>query len=393
MKIRLYTSSDKQFWDDYVMGHPQSTHCHLSGWKGVIENTYGHQTYYLIAEYSSSNPNNSIDPSYPINPSHSIDSKNSIKPYALCPIQDSGRIVGILPLVHIKSLIFGNQLVSMPFLNYGGVLADGEEAGKLLLSEAIRLGQRLKVNKIELRHINPLAWPDCNNSKILTNNLAYQTYAGKVRMLLELPGCGEELFKSFKPKLRSQIRRPQKEGMKAVIGGQELLDSFYDVFSINMRDLGSPVHSKQFFKQICQQFGQMARIGIINYKGMSVAAGIICCIKDTIEIPWASSLKNYNQFSPNMLLYWSFLEYSCQNGNKYFDFGRSTPEGGTYKFKEQWGAKPTSLHWQFILLNGQRIDTHDSEKSKFEKFIHYWQKLPVSFTKIAGPRIRKHIGL
>ncbi len=365
MQVRLCNESDKHSWDTYVISHPDATHCHFIGWKDVIERAYGHKTYYFVAERSSNDPAS----------------------------RTSERFVGILPLVHIRSLIFGNQLVSMPFLNYGGILADGEGATELLLSAAIGLGERLKVNKIEFRHIRPLLWPDCRDPKNSADVLPCQTYAGKVRMLLELPACTEELFKSFKPKLRSQIRRPQKEGMKAVIGGRELLDSFYDVLSVNMRDLGSPVHSKEFFKQICRQFGGMIRIGIVSYEGMSVAAGIICRTKDTVEIPWASSLKKYNHFSPNMLLYWSFLEYGCNNDNKYFDFGRSTPDGGTYKFKEQWGAKPTPLHWQFVLLDGKRIEPYDSEKFKFGKLIQYWQKLPVSFTKMAGPRIRKQIGL
>ena len=115
--------------------------------------------------------------------------------------------------------------------------------------------------------------------------------------------------------------------------------------------------------------------------------------KDTLENPWASALKEYSRLSPNMLLYWSMLEYACDNGFSYFDFGRSSPDEGTYKFKEQWGSKPTPLHWYYISLNNQPIDEETSEKAKFEKAIRYWQKLPVPVTEIVGPMIRKHIGL
>ena len=115
--------------------------------------------------------------------------------------------------------------------------------------------------------------------------------------------------------------------------------------------------------------------------------------RDTLENPWASSLREYSRLSPNMLLYWTMLEYACDNGYSYFDFGRSSPDEGTYKFKKQWGAEPIPLHWHYILLNGQPIIEETSEKSKFEKAIHFWKKLPVRVTKIIGPMIRKNIGL
>jgi FemAB-related protein (PEP-CTERM system-associated) len=212
-------------------------------------------------------------------------------------------------------------------------------------------------------------------------------------MLLELPRSKEELLKSFKAKLRSQISRPQKEGMTTIIGKAELIDSFYKVFSINMRDLGSPVHSKKLLKEICDILNYNVRIGIVNYENTPVAAGLIFCFRDTVEIPWASSLKQYNKLSPNMLLYWSLMEYACDNGFTYFDFGRSTPEEGTYKFKEQWGAKPWPLYWQNIVFNGHPVSQNDLKKSDFGRASHYWKKLPVPISNMIGPLIRKHISL
>ena len=174
---------------------------------------------------------------------------------------------------------------------------------------------------------------------------------------------------------------------------KELLDDFYEIYSVNMRDLGSPVHSKQFFKILCDSFDRSLKIGVVYYKSIPVAAGIISLFRDFVEIPWASSLRKYNRLSPNMLLYWSFIEYCSNNGFKYFDFGRSSPDEGAYKFKKQWGAKPQVLNWHYLLFNDQKINEDYSEKSKFDKAIQYWQKLPMPVTKIIGPMIRKHIGL
>ncbi len=171
------------------------------------------------------------------------------------------------------------------------------------------------------------------------------------------------------------------------------MDDFYEVFLTNMRDLGSPVHSKKMLLNVLAEFPETAIIVIVYKKNQPLAASMVVGFKDTLENPWASALKEYCRLSPNMLLYWSMLEYACDNGYTCFDFGLSSPDEGTYKFKQQWGAKPTTLHWHYLILNGQPIDEETSEKTKFQKAIQYWQKLPVPITGVVGPMIRKHIGL
>jgi FemAB-related protein (PEP-CTERM system-associated) len=212
-------------------------------------------------------------------------------------------------------------------------------------------------------------------------------------MVLTFSGSSDDLLTSYKAKLRSQIFRPQKEGMTAAVEGGELINPFYEVFSINMRDLGSPVHSKKLFQQMFLEFPENVRIGVVHHQNEPVAAGLIFCFRDTVEIPWASSLKGYNKFSPNMFLYWSLIKYACDKGFKYFDFGRSTPDEGTYKFKEQWGAKPFPLYWYQITLNGEGVSNGQLEKAKYESAIRYWKKLPVNISNIIGPFIRKSIDL
>jgi len=391
IKINKITQAETDAWDTYVNTHPKATLYHLSFWKNIIEKTYSHKTYYLMAVNSNS-PN-------------ATDNKQQTTHTAY-------RTVGILPLIHLKHFIFGNSLISVPFFDMGGILADDKETEKALLSEAVKLGKKQKAETIELRHPQPLTWL-ANNSQLTAKiskkesgidfepsamsdqlpSISCATRSHKVRMLLILPENSEALMKSFKSKLRSQVKKPIKEGLRSKVGGLELLDDFYKVFSINMRDLGSPLHSKKLIKHVLEGFSQKARI-VLVYKGSEpLACSIIVGFNDTLENPWASALRQYSRFSPNMLLYWTMLEYACNNGYKYFDFGRSTPGEGTYKFKKQWGAKPEPLHWHFISLNGQPITEDTSEKSKFDKAIQYWQKLPVPVTKFFGPMIRKHIGL
>lgn len=376
IEIKTLHATDINAWDTYVSSHPDATLYHLAGWKDVIEKTYGHKTYYLMALRPTPR---AVSPSSEIQPTTHNEQLAPAKP------------VGILPLVHLKHFLFGNSLISVPFLDYGGILADDQEVENALLEEAIKIGKKVGIDFIELRNIELLQ--SLNPESYGESNLNLEIRTHKVRMILELPGSSDELMKSFKSKLKSQIRRPLKEGLTAAIGGVDLLDDFYKVFSINMRDLGSPVHSKKLIQNVLEVFFAKARIVVIYKDKLPVACSIIIGFRDTLENPWASSLREFSRLAPNMLLYWTMLGYACDNGFNKFDFGRSTPDEGTYKFKEQWGARPESLHWQYISVNGRPIDAATNDKSNFDNAVHYWKKLPVVVTNFVGPLIRQHIGL
>jgi hypothetical protein len=184
-----------------------------------------------------------------------------------------------------------------------------------------------------------------------------------------------------------------KAGLQSSIGGQELLEDFYKVFCVNMRDLGSPVHTKKMMYNVIEQFPETARIIIIYQGDNPLACSVVVGYKNILENPWASALRKYGRLSANMLLYWTMLEYGCDNGYTCFDFGRSTPGEGTYRFKEQWGANSAPLNWHYLSSDGKALDGQASEKFLFQKVAQLWSKLPVFVTRIIGPGIRKYIGL
>lgn len=361
----------------------------LSTWLQIINNAYGHQTYYLRATREGAQ----------IKIEKTSGANDHAKGYG--GNSDRDKIAGGVSLTNLKSFVFGNDLISMPFLDWGGIWADEPDVEKSLLKEALSLAQRLKARSIQIRQTTPLlSLPEFDGIKpnpIDAGWLSAMGYAvhkrvDKARMLLDLPDSSETLMGRFKSKLRTQIRKPSKEGLVSKIGGLELLDDFYKVFSINMRDLGSPVHSKRLLRCVLEGFQESSNICMVYYKERPLACGIIIGFRDVLYNPWASSLRKYGRLSPNMLLYWTMLQYACDSGYKYFDFGRSSIEENTYKFKEQWGARPQVLHWYYINQNNMPREMN-SEKSKFSLAIRIWQKLPVSLTQILGPPIRKHIGL
>jgi len=364
---------DRELWDDYVRQHPGASLFHLFGWRDVVHKTYRHATYYLML----------------------IAHHDALEGRAVSAARSRAKVVGILPLVHLKHIVFGNCLVSLPFVDSGGILANCREAEASLFTEVVRLGRKVGASRIELRQEQELASDERNPAGVwaLDSPLKVATRSDKVRMLLNLPESSELLRESFKSKLRSQINKPLKEGCTCRIGGLELLQDFYHVFLVNMRDLGSPVHSVDLMRRVLGEFPESSRIFVVYKSGEPVASALVIGFGKVLRNPWASSLRKYASLSPNMLLYLRMLEYACDNGYRIFNFGRSTKGEGTYKFKEQWGAIGAPLYWHYLSLDGKEPDPESVGKGKFETATRYWQKLPLIVTRVIGPSIRKHISL
>lgn len=289
-RIRPTELSDSLKWDSYVLARDDAGPYHLYAWKQAVEKAYGHRSLYLMAEDEEQN------------------AKGGIAPF---PDQ--------APLIN-------GDLVSHPFCDYGGALAIDAEVLDTLHRSAWDYAHDHHAC-LELR----LKEPEIS----LTNRYCMGSQSHKARMLLDLPSSSEELWGSFKSKLRSQIKRPQKDGLEFALGASELVNDFYSVFSVNMHGLGSPVHSRELIDAVVRSYGQRAHVGIVRSDSKPVAGGVILEINDLVAIPWASALAEYSGSSPDMLLYWGFLAYASDHGFKRFDFGRSTPGEGTYRFKEQ----------------------------------------------------------
>jgi FemAB-related protein (PEP-CTERM system-associated) len=234
------------------------------------------------------------------------------------------------------------------------------------------------VGHIELRHRSEptLDWPSRNE---------------KVAMVLDLPDTEEALWRGLGSKLRSQIRRPQKEGASVRTGSAELLTDFYVVFARNMRDLGTPVYPKHFFEALLRAFPSEAKLHVVYLNDAPVAAGFVLAHRSTLEIPWASSLRRANRAGVNMLLYWSALRDAVARGFCYFDFGRSTKESGTQRFKSQWGARTQQLLWHYWLPAGKPLPGLTPSNPRYRTAIALWRRLPVSVANVLGPHIVRHL--
>lgn len=301
------------------------------------------------------------------------------RPYFLWVEQDE-RIVGVLPLMHISGPIFGSFLVSQPYIDTGGVLADSPVVATQLIGRAAELADSLNVKHLELRHEHRVEHESMNSVN-----------TEKVHMRLELPASADELWTGLKSKLRNKVRKPlNDESLSVQFGHLDHLNLFYSVFCRNMRDLGTPPFSKRLFSEMLTQFDDSAEICSVMQNGQTIASGFLLHGPEVTLIPSASSLREFNHTACNMLMYWHCLKRSVERGQKAFDFGRSSHDSGTYRFKKQWGAEEYPAVWQYYSRKGNISDARPNN-GKFDKVIAAWQKLPVWLTKIIGPEIVRGI--
>ena len=280
----------------------------------------------------------------------------------------------------MKSRLFGKFLVSLPYLNSSGIVADSPDAETALVDRAVEFADELDVRYLELRHERPVQ-----------HDKLQLAVTDKVHMRLQLPATSDELWDSLKSKLRSQIRKPLKNDSLTVHWGRhELLGEFYSIFCRNMRDLGTPPFSRKLFAAMLDEFPREAELCCVRLDGKTIASGLLVHGPGVTEVPSASSLREFNSTSANMLLYWNLLSRAIDRGQGVFDFGRSSKDSGTWRFKAQWGATESPAVWQHYVREGAATDMRPNS-GKFDLMIRTWQKLPVWLTKIAGPSIVRGI--
>ncbi len=334
--VTLAQPDDARRWDAYVQAHPSRTIAHLWQWREILGKSFKLEPFYFVAE-------------------------------------DNGKLVGVLPACFMKSAFFGRFLISMPWLDYGGPLAESDEIARQLVDAAEAKARELTCRFIELRAV--------------AHRLANQIEKTDKRQFhLNLSGGEEAVWKSFDAKARNQVRKAEKSGLTCRFGGKELLDEFYSVFAYNMRDLGTPVWPRSLFEEIFEKFGSDAEIIEVRLGEKTLGAGLILYSGSYAGIPSASSYRQYRDLCPNNLMYWEAIKHVIARGATVFDFGRSTEGAGTYNFKKQMTA-PVEQVWQYRLLTIDALPEMNPNNPKFRTAIAVWRKLPLWIANRLGPKI------
>lgn len=338
MNILSLTSALESAWNAYVSAHPDATVFHLSGWRQVIERATGHRAHYLMA-------------------------------------MDDGRVVGIYPLFILSTRLFGTMGVSLPFVGYGGIASDGPEAERALAGEAETLARAAGCDSIELRQRYPLKgdWPTTDR---------------KVVTVISTLGGADQVFARLHPNVRNKIRKAEKNGV-SVQQGTEYLPEFYDIYSRNLRDLGTPVITRRFFEAAVEAFPRQIRVYRAIRNGKTIAAKVVAMDPNTCYFTWSASLREELCHAPVHAMNWKAIEDACQAGCKRIDLGRSTAESSHHEFKKYWGGESRTLPWAYQLLGRSDIPGLNKENSSFSLAIALWKRLPLGLSRVLGPPIAR----
>jgi FemAB-related protein (PEP-CTERM system-associated) len=331
--------------DEYLWSKPEASPYQHMQWLIAVKNAYGFNYSFLLAKREN-------------------------------------RIVGTLPVCLFKGLGGKKTFCSLPFCDVGGVVADNDEVRDALVQDALKIVEQQRATSLEIRQ------------RITGREVDASVSEQKVSMLLDLPDSADSLLQGFKAKLRSQIRKAEKNRLTFdSANDKKSIEDFYYVFTRNMHNLGSPTHSKRWFYAVRESYGKNLLVGRVWLKDKIVGSGILLFSGSNVAIPWASTLRDYNPLAPNMLLYWNLLRLSCERGCKQFDFGRSTYGESTFKFKQQWGARPVLLEWRILDKQGT-LTEKSSSKSRIRGMVETaWKILPLPIANTIGPHLRRHISL
>ena len=332
-------------WDAFCAARPDAAVGHASAWAAVFREAYGLAPLYLEARDSA------------------------------------GGLGGVLPLVRFRTLRGRRELVSLPFLDVAGIVAGDPSAEDALLAAALDLARQHRVHAVELRQTAPPCGAPAHAA------------ADRVDLALPLAATEEVQWQSLPAKVRNQTRKAQSEGLRIASGPSESLRrAFYEVFRVNMRDLGSPVHGERFFAAAAAGFGSRLRFIVATLDDRPVGGLVAIHFGSTVSVPWASTLRSERSRCPNNLIYWEALRWAIAEGAARFDFGRSPRDSGTYRFKRGWGAEERPLACTRLAPDGAPLaSSRAGESAVLKRLSRLWTAIPVPVSGLFGPRVRRFL--
>lgn len=341
MIVREIQAGEEISWDTYVRNCAYSTPQHLFAWKNVMEAAFKSKTYYIVAE-------------------------------------ENGAIQGVLPLIHVRSLLAGNYLTSLP----GGICTDKAEAAHLLYEYARGLVDADKAKYLILRD-GRIKW---DFPSVVTNE-------EHVTFLIEIPSDINRTKPLMKKRTRQVINQTGNHGM-STLTGIENLDKYYPVYQRAMRELGTPTLGVDFFNKMAAQFNGELELITILYHGEMIGGGFIHPIHETVHCLWSGLLHEHYKVHPSYLLLWSAINYAHENGYGFVDIGRCRKNSGGYVFKKSFGGREQQLFQQIYLNGSGRAPNVGAERKadyKYQIFVSIWRLLPLRLTELLGPVLRKQM--
>ena len=341
IRCRPYEARDAALWDDFVRADPAGTFFHLSAWRCVIERAFGHRPHYLLAERD-------------------------------------GEIAGVLPLVEVRTRLFGHTLISNPFCVYGGPLARDGETAAALAAEAASLRAKTGARAVEFRYRDEpgtdwTAGPDL-----------YVTFRK------EIAATDEANLAAIPRKQRAMVRKAIANGLQSRITRDA--NALHRIYAESVRNLGTPVFARRYFRLLLEAFGEDCDILVVEDGGQDIAAVMNFYFRDEVLPYYGGGTSAARGRAGNDFLYWEVIRHASVRGLRRFDFGRSKRGTGAFAFKKNWGFAPTPLHYRFSLAPGAAIPEINPHNPKYRLFIAGWKRLPLPLANLLGPMIVRGVG-
>ncbi|TCO83179.1 FemAB-related protein (PEP-CTERM system-associated) [Plasticicumulans lactativorans] len=339
--IRQLTPDDHARWDAFVVACPEATFFHRAGWQTVLERAFGHPTYFLYAERE-------------------------------------GVIVGVLPLGRVKSRLFGDALISLPFCVYGGVAATDPLVRRPLIEAACALARELGVDHLELRNRSRQCpeWP-CKDALYVTFRRAIAADA-------------DANLKAIPRKQRAMVRKGIDAGLVGELDRD--VERLFDAYSESVRNLGTPVFPKRYFGILKDVFGDDCEVLTVTRDGATVASVMSFYFRDEVLPYYGGGKASARDVKGNDFMYWDLLRRAGERGCRVFDYGRSKVGTGSFSFKKNWGFEPEPLYYEFYLVRATHLPDVNPLNPKYRLFIAAWQKLPLWLSRRLGPLIARSLG-
>lgn len=338
--VRAFDESDQPAWDNFVLNHSQGSPFHLIAWKDSIQQTFGYRPLYLLATIGD-------------------------------------HVAAVLPLFLVNTFT-GKRLISSPFAVYGGILAESGEARAALLSRAKALGEQLQVQDIELRN----AWESqCSGLPRIS---------GYVTFTQEIGPDEAAVMNGIPRKTRAAVRKALKQGL---VSRREPTQwrSFEDLYSKNLRRLGTPCFPARHFSKLLEKFGEMADIREIRSGDTVVAAVLTFYFRDQVLPYYGASDPEFNALAPNNFMYYDLMKWGGENNYRVFDFGRSKKVKGSYDFKAHWGMMERELPYEVCLVKSKKLRSYSPTNPVFRLPILLWQHLPLGLARWLGPHLIRFV--
>jgi FemAB-related protein (PEP-CTERM system-associated) len=339
-QIKRLDQVDHSRWDAYVEQAPEATFFHKADWQQVLQRAFGHRSHYLYAQYKN-------------------------------------EIVGILPLAEVKSRLFGHSLISTPFCVYGGPVGDNREIIDALIDRACQLADELQVDHLELRNQKRLRedWP--------CKELYYTFRRG-------ISDDEDENLKTIPRKQRAVVRKALTLGLDARF--DEDIVPFFDAYSTSVRNLGTPVFSKKYFKILRDVFKDQCDVLSIRKDDQMVSSVMSFYFRDQVLPYYGGGSTLARTLKGNDFMYWQLMCSASERGCRVFDYGRSKVGTGPFSFKKNWGFEPQPLHYEYYLVKAQAMPELNPTNPKYALMIKCWKKLPLKLSQFLGPFLSKYLG-